>query len=62
MPKPDEIVAARIAEELSRNGVVISEKQAALAAQLAEGMVSAEDWVRLVEQRQDKQREDGHAH
>lgn len=61
MPKPDDTVAGRIVDELSRKGIVLPEKASSLAVQLAEGRFSAEDWVRLVEQREDRKSEGSRA-
>ena len=49
MPKADEIVAARIIEELGRKGLVPPEKLAGLGRDLAHGSVSAEDWAFMAE-------------
>lgn len=48
-PKPDEIVAARIVEELQGRNLVPLEKLASLGEGLARGSLSSEDWALLVE-------------
>lgn len=60
--KPDEAVAALIVDELTKKGLAPLEGVTVFAAQLAEGSVSAEDWTRLAEQREDKQAKESRAH
>lgn len=60
--KADDAVATLIAEELSKKGFAPLEGVTAFAAQLAGGNVSAEDWTRLVEQKEDKEAKDSRAH
>lgn len=52
-PAPDELLADRILAELVKRGLVPASKAAAFAAQIAGGTFLAEDWVRLVEQKED---------
>jgi hypothetical protein len=60
--KPDEAVAALIVEELVKKRLLPPRLDPAFASRLAEGSVTAEDWVRLVERREDAEAGDPRAH